>query len=352
MLIIGRKHQESIQIGPDIKVMILHEPGRGVRVGIEAPRDILILRTEVLTKPAVSKTKPSVSNLPPSDSPASRFVSPKRLTTPLLLLPLLIPLLWCLTMNAPHRRDPPPRAPSEQSHEVSLEQLVELAKSGDQSAWTKLYDRTKSLINKAIARRAARLSSYTGVDSNALKSTADESFLYAVKLFDAAKGHAFSTILCRRLTWDLNRFDPGGAVRIKSCRGHLSDDQKNILKLVSLDAPQYPGCREPRKDSLPASEHSDPACQAEANELVETVKRIIDGLPARQRTILSGRLAGETLAEIAARAGVSESRISQQFREAVRTFAERMAFACPDLPPMDLAELDEITRRVKRVDFG
>ncbi len=49
MLVLARKQNESIQIGDDVRVTILHI-GRGrVQIGIEAPRDIQIRRTELPT---------------------------------------------------------------------------------------------------------------------------------------------------------------------------------------------------------------------------------------------------------------------------------------------------------------
>ena len=49
MLVLARKQNESIQIGDDVRVTILHI-GRGrVQIGIEAPRDVQIRRTELST---------------------------------------------------------------------------------------------------------------------------------------------------------------------------------------------------------------------------------------------------------------------------------------------------------------
>lgn len=53
MLVISRKEGESFTIGKDIKVYILKNEHHNsqIKVGIEAPRDVLILRTE-LDQPA------------------------------------------------------------------------------------------------------------------------------------------------------------------------------------------------------------------------------------------------------------------------------------------------------------
>lgn len=47
MLVISRNKQQSVQIGPDITVMVIrvHADGR-VQLGIEAPKDVKISRAE------------------------------------------------------------------------------------------------------------------------------------------------------------------------------------------------------------------------------------------------------------------------------------------------------------------
>ena len=48
MLVLSRKAQQKIQIGPHITVTILQVKGQTIRVGIEAPREIPIVRTELI----------------------------------------------------------------------------------------------------------------------------------------------------------------------------------------------------------------------------------------------------------------------------------------------------------------
>ena len=50
MLVLTRKAKQQIQIGPDITITILQVKGQAVRVGIEAPRDVCVLRTELAEK--------------------------------------------------------------------------------------------------------------------------------------------------------------------------------------------------------------------------------------------------------------------------------------------------------------
>lgn len=53
MLVLTRKTNQSIMIGDDIEITVLSVSGDKVRIGIAAPRDISVFRTEVLehTKP-------------------------------------------------------------------------------------------------------------------------------------------------------------------------------------------------------------------------------------------------------------------------------------------------------------
>lgn len=47
MLVLTRKSKQQIQIGPHITITILQIKGSTVRVGIEAPKDVCVLRTEL-----------------------------------------------------------------------------------------------------------------------------------------------------------------------------------------------------------------------------------------------------------------------------------------------------------------
>ena len=48
MLVLSRKINEKIKIGEDIELTIISISGDNVRIGIQAPKDIKILRSEVL----------------------------------------------------------------------------------------------------------------------------------------------------------------------------------------------------------------------------------------------------------------------------------------------------------------
>jgi carbon storage regulator len=47
MLVLTRKSNQSIMIGDDIEVSVLSVVGDKVRIGIQAPQDIPVFRTEI-----------------------------------------------------------------------------------------------------------------------------------------------------------------------------------------------------------------------------------------------------------------------------------------------------------------
>ena len=51
MLVLGRKQGESIRIGDDIEITIAGIQGNRVRLGIQAPDDVRVLRAELESKP-------------------------------------------------------------------------------------------------------------------------------------------------------------------------------------------------------------------------------------------------------------------------------------------------------------
>jgi carbon storage regulator len=52
MLVLSRKTKQQIQIGSNITITILEVKGQTVRVGIQAPSEISVLRTELIEKVA------------------------------------------------------------------------------------------------------------------------------------------------------------------------------------------------------------------------------------------------------------------------------------------------------------
>ena len=70
MLVLTRKTQQKIQIGPNIVVTILQVKGQAVRVGIEAPREVSVLRTELTDDCAELQTE--IGSMPNVASEAAR----------------------------------------------------------------------------------------------------------------------------------------------------------------------------------------------------------------------------------------------------------------------------------------
>ena len=48
MLILSRKEDESITLGNDIKITIVGISKSGVKIGIDAPKNMMILRSELI----------------------------------------------------------------------------------------------------------------------------------------------------------------------------------------------------------------------------------------------------------------------------------------------------------------
>ena len=61
MLVLSRKTNETIKIGDDIEIRILEVKGDTVRIGIEAPKSVDILRGELAL--SISETNTEASTL-------------------------------------------------------------------------------------------------------------------------------------------------------------------------------------------------------------------------------------------------------------------------------------------------
>lgn len=64
MLVLTRKHQEKIRIGDNITITILKTKGKAVRIGIEAPNDIAVVRGELAAKDAAASDNSAASETP------------------------------------------------------------------------------------------------------------------------------------------------------------------------------------------------------------------------------------------------------------------------------------------------
>jgi carbon storage regulator len=59
MLILGRRVGETLLIGDDIKVFVLHCDRTSVRIGIEAPSTVTILRGEIAPQHPIDGSAPA-----------------------------------------------------------------------------------------------------------------------------------------------------------------------------------------------------------------------------------------------------------------------------------------------------
>ena len=57
MLILSRKHGVRIQIGNDLTVTVLDIDGNRVRIGIDAPREVAVLRAELGERAKITETE-------------------------------------------------------------------------------------------------------------------------------------------------------------------------------------------------------------------------------------------------------------------------------------------------------
>lgn len=62
MLVLSRKATQQIQIGDNIVVTIVQVKGQGVRIGIEAPDDVRIVRSEIAERPADAEPAKAASD--------------------------------------------------------------------------------------------------------------------------------------------------------------------------------------------------------------------------------------------------------------------------------------------------
>ena len=63
MLVLTRRTKQSIMIGDDIELSVLSVSGEKVRIGIEAPDDVAIFRTEVYERIAGERADDNVRDL-------------------------------------------------------------------------------------------------------------------------------------------------------------------------------------------------------------------------------------------------------------------------------------------------
>ena len=72
MLVLTRKQQDQIQIGDNIRITVLKVKGQSVRIGIEAPKNIRVVRGELTLledEPDREAQSPTTTAATPNHSP-------------------------------------------------------------------------------------------------------------------------------------------------------------------------------------------------------------------------------------------------------------------------------------------
>ncbi len=113
---------------------------------------------------------------------------------------------------------------------------------------------------------------------------------------EIASMEAFATSICRHLALD---------------RQKLMDNRSQLLDTAEHDAPD-------------PSAAANPAVQAEANDRVELVKRLMDRLPEKQRTCMQLRdIEGKPYKEIATVMGITEQQVKVNIFRARQTIRQQ-----------------------------
>ena len=82
MLVLTRKYQEKIRIGNNITITVLRTKGKAVRLGIEAPADVPVIRGELSFENKSSEAEESAATVSFEESePAKRTARTSGMTT-------------------------------------------------------------------------------------------------------------------------------------------------------------------------------------------------------------------------------------------------------------------------------
>jgi carbon storage regulator CsrA len=107
MLVLTRKTNEQIQIGDHVVITILQVKGQSVRIGIEAPREIRVLRSELPRTENEPMETPSVESAPRSRRTKTPRIRGESQRAMLAISPPLASAAP-LAMRVEHRRIPRP----------------------------------------------------------------------------------------------------------------------------------------------------------------------------------------------------------------------------------------------------
>ncbi len=79
MLVLSRKKEEQIKIGPDITITVVRIKGQSVRLGIDAPGDVRILRAELPDAATMPTRRTADRRSPRQDDSRYQVASQRRL---------------------------------------------------------------------------------------------------------------------------------------------------------------------------------------------------------------------------------------------------------------------------------
>jgi carbon storage regulator len=71
MLVLSRRTSQQIMIGPEIEITVVRIDRNQVRLGIEAPSELTILRKELADTPRRPSRRPGGQNTPPGGAASS-----------------------------------------------------------------------------------------------------------------------------------------------------------------------------------------------------------------------------------------------------------------------------------------
>jgi carbon storage regulator len=73
MLVLTRKLMEKLFIGEDICVTVVRLEGGQVRLGIEAPREVAVVRAELVPERLGARTRTGPRTLPPNEPAEAKY---------------------------------------------------------------------------------------------------------------------------------------------------------------------------------------------------------------------------------------------------------------------------------------
>lgn len=187
--------------------------------------------------------------------------------------------------------------------EIHDDDLVDMARAGDQSAWALLLQKYEPLIEKAVRKSVRK-----GHDEDDSRSVVHERFMAAVRCYDRNAPASFFTFLFNGvMIIGTGRAYVSGPIRLPVSAFKTDPIKaKSALRCASMDAPL---CGDPGGRTL-----HDLLCGKDTNDGeydAEPALAALKRLPSRYREIVEMRVYGLTLEEVGERIGVTRERVRQ-----------------------------------------